>query len=77
MTATVASTNVKESEIILTLKVRTSSQDDYEYFFLPDGRIQPGFLADCFDMLDMINKHIVTINDKTYAEYHQILQQGS
>ena len=68
---------VTEKEITLVLKVRTTIADDYEYFFNSDGSIQPGFIADCFDMLDMISKHIVTINGKTYAEYHQILQSKS
>lgn len=64
----------REEEITLTLRIRTATEEDRAYFVLDSGEIQPGFLADCFDMMDMIIQHIVTINGKTYAEYHQILQ---
>lgn len=68
--------SVRPEEITLKLeiKVAVSTQDDKEYFVLPSGEIQPGFLADCFDMLDMIRQQIQTINGKTYSEYHKILQ---
>lgn len=67
---------IRPEELTLKLEIRlaVSTPDDKDYFLLPSGEIQPGFLADCFDMLEMINKHILTINGKTYSEYHKILQ---
>lgn len=64
----------KEEELVLKLKIRTSTEEDRNYFFLPSGEIQPGFLADCFDMLDMLEHHIITINEHTLSEYQKILQ---
>ena len=64
----------KEDEITLTLRIHTGSAEDRDYFLLESGEIQPGFLADLFDMLDMISAHIVTINGKSYKELHKILQ---
>jgi len=57
-----------EEDLTLTLRLRTASVEDREYFFLQDGSINPGFLADCFDIFDMISSHIVTINGKTLKE---------
>ena len=62
-----------EKEVELKIKMRISSPEDLEYFFVSDGKLQAGFLADIYDMLDMINKHIITINDLTYGEIHKIL----
>jgi hypothetical protein len=73
-TANVTSIRKDEVTLTLTLVVRVATPDDKEYFLLPSGEIQPGFIADCFDMLEMIKQHLVTINGKTYQEYHQILQ---
>ena len=62
-----------EKEIELKLRIRLASVEDQEYFFSESGDVQIGFLADLFDMLDMINKHIITINGKTFAELQRIL----
>lgn len=64
----------KEDELTLKLKIRTSTEEDRDYFLLPSGEINPGFLADCFDMMEMIKHHVVTINDYTLLEYQKILQ---
>lgn len=64
----------KEDKLELQLVIRTSTEEDRDYFLLPTGEINPGFLADCFDMLEMIKHHIVTINGYTLLEYQKILQ---
>jgi len=57
-----------DKEIELKIRVRLASKEDEEYFFSEDGSLQTGLLLDVFDMLDMINKHIITINGLTFAE---------
>ena len=64
-----------DKEIELKIRVRISSQEDNEYFYSQDGNIQPGFLADIYDMLDMINKHIITINGVTYRDLQKLLNE--
>jgi hypothetical protein len=67
----------KEEEITITLRIVTQTEEDREYFLSENNEVQPGFLADCFDMFDMISNHILAINGKTYTEYHRILQGNS
>ena len=59
---------MKEEELTLKLKIRTSSEEDRNYFFTPEGEVQPGFLVDLYDMLDMVREHILTINGQTHNE---------
>ena len=64
-----------DKEIELKIRIRIASSEDYDYFFSNNNELQVGFLADLYDMLDMINKHIVTINNLTYGEIHKILYE--
>lgn len=64
----------REDELTITLKVRTESPEDREYFVLESGEIQPGFLADLFDCLDQIRNHLISVNGLTYKEVLKILQ---
>jgi len=64
-----------DKEIELKIKVRISSQEDQEYFFSDDGKLQAGFLADIYDMLDMINKHIIDVNGFSYRDLQKIISE--
>jgi len=64
-----------DKEVEIKLKVRIATQDDLEYFFSENNSLQPGFLADIYDMLDMINKHIITINGMTYKDLQKQLNE--
>lgn len=65
-----------EEDLTLTLRIRSASVEDREYFFLDSGEIQPGFLADVYDSFDQIRGHIVTMNGKTYREIMKELQES-
>jgi len=64
-----------DKEIELKVKIRISTQEDYDYFLDSKGDLQAGFLADIYDMLDMIDKHIITINGLTYQEIQRIVRE--
>ena len=74
MSSNVTSIRPEELTLKLEIKVRVSTPEDKDYFVLPNGEIQPGFLADCFDMMDMMAQHLVTINGRTLSDYQKILQ---
>ena len=64
-----------DKEIELKVKIRISTQEDYDYFLDSKGDLQAGFLADIYDMLDMIHNHIITINGLTYQEIQRIVRE--
>jgi len=61
-------------EVTLKLQIGLSSEEDRDYFIDSDGNPQLGLLADLYDALDYIHKHIITINGKSYAELQRALQ---
>lgn len=69
----------KELELTLSLKLTVSTQEEEEYFLSAIGNSEAGleFIADVFDALDYIEKHIKTINSLSQSEVQKKLQESN